>query len=313
MSEVGGRRVDTVEAVEVVEVALRDGLQNEATLLSTEAKVALGTALVDAGARRLEAVSFVHPRLVPAMADAEAVMAGLPRRPGVSYAGLVLNRRGLDRALAAHVDEVNVVVCASDTFSRRNQGMGRDEALAVASEVTEAARSAGLVVTLTVATAFGCPFEGEVDPGQVLAVAEGGLRAGATEVCLADTIGCAVPTQVVGLFTEVGRAAQRLGSVVPLRLHAHNTRNTGFANAWAALQSGVSVLDASVGGIGGCPFAPRATGNIGTDDLVYLLERSGYRTGFDLSALVRIADGVADRLGHVTPSLLPKAGMFPGS
>lgn len=297
--------------VAIVEVALRDGLQNEPTVLTTAAKIDLGTALVDAGARRVEAVSFVHPQRVPAMADAEAVMEGLPRRPGVSYSGLVLNQRGLGRALAAGVDEVNVVVCASDTFSRRNQGVGRDESTLLATDLVQTARSAGLGVTLTIATAFGCPFEGEVDPDSVLVVAEAGLRAGATELCLADTIGVGVPTQVRALAAGVNRVADRLGVDVPLRLHAHNTRNTGFANAWAAIDCGVTVLDASVGGIGGCPFAPRATGNIGTEDLVYLLERSGLRTGLDLGALMAIAADLGRQLGHVTPSLLPRAGMFP--
>lgn len=290
---------------------MRDGLQNEPTVLSTAAKIDLGTALVEAGTRRIEAVSFVHPRLVPAMADAEAVMEGLPRPTGVSYAGLVLNQRGLSRALAAGVDEVNVVVCASDTFSHRNQGTGREEAMRSATKVVATARSAGLGVTLTVATAFGCPFEGEVDPNAVLAVAEAGLRAGATELCLADTIGVGVPTQVRTLVAGINRVADRLGVDVPLRLHAHNTRNTGFANAWAALDCGVTVFDASVGGIGGCPFAPRATGNIGTEDLVYLLERSGLRTGLDLGALIAIAGDLGRQLGHATPSLLPRAGMFP--
>ena len=292
----------------VVEVSPRDGLQNEPVVLTTEAKVELIARLVAAGARRIEAVSFAHPRLVPAMADAEAVMARVPRGDGVSYAGLVLNRRGLDRAVDAGVDEVNVVVCVSDTFSRRNQSMSTEEAMAVAEQVAADADAHGLFTTLTLATAFGCPFEGEVPPDRVVELARRGAAAGFQELCLADTIGVGTPDQVRELTARVREA---VGEGPPLRYHFHNTRNTGLANAYAAVLDGVALLDASAGGIGGCPFAPRATGNIATDDLVYMAERMGFKTGVDLRALLPIAGFLTDGLGHQVPAMLPKAGPFP--
>ena len=294
--------------VTIVEVSPRDGLQNEPEILSTDAKVELITRLVAAGARRIEAVSFAHPRLVPAMADAEAVMAAVPRGDGVSYAGLVLNRRGLDRAVDARVDEVNVVVCVSDTFSRRNQNLSTGEAMGMAGEVAAEARSRGLFTTLTLATAFGCPFEGEVDPGRVVELARQGAAAGFDELCLGDTIGVGTPDQVRGFTARIREVA---GDRPRLRYHFHNTRNTGFANAFAAVLDGVEVLDASAGGIGGCPFAPNATGNIATDDLVYMLERMGVTTGWDLEALLPTARFLTDQLGHQVPAMLPRAGSFP--
>jgi hydroxymethylglutaryl-CoA lyase len=294
--------------VTIVEVSPRDGLQNEAVVLSTDDKLALIGRLVAAGARRVEAVSFAHPRMVPAMADAEAVMERVPRGDGVAYAGLVLNRRGLERALAAGVDEVNMVVCVSDTFNRRNQNAPTEQSMHDAADVLGRAREAGLFTTLTLATSFGCPFEGEVDPGRVVELAARGAAAGAQELCLADTIGVGVPSQVRDL---AGRVRDAAGAEPPLRFHFHNTRNTGFANAVAAVEEGVRVLDASAGGIGGCPFAPRATGNIATDDLVYLLHRMGMTTGYDLEALLPTAAFLADRLGHEVPALLPRAGSFP--
>jgi hydroxymethylglutaryl-CoA lyase len=294
--------------VTIVEVSPRDGLQNEAVVLSTDAKVELVTRLVGAGARRVEAVSFAHPKLVPAMADAEAVMERVPRSDGVAYAGLVLNRRGLDRALDAGVDEVNVVVCVSDTFNRRNQNASTEESMQAAAEVLARARGHGLFTTLTLATSFGCPFEGEVSPDRVVQLAARGAAAGARELCLADTIGVGVPSQVRELATRVRDA---VGEEPPLRFHFHNTRNTGFANAVAAVDQEARVLDASAGGIGGCPFAPKATGNIATDDLVFLLERMGMRTGFDLEALLPTAAFLSRQLGHEVPALLPKAGSFP--
>lgn len=334
--------------ISVVEVGLRDGLQNEPAVLSTESKVGLARRLVAAGLRRLEVAAFVHPKLVPAMADAEAVMAAVPRRAGanwqaganpqagtdrqvgvnpraganpqaganlrddanrpVRYAGLVLNTRGLDRALAAQVDEVNVVVPASDTFCLRNQNVKTHEALATALEVTERARTAGVWATVTIATAFGCPFEGEVPKRRVLELAGQALEAGADEVCFADTIGVGVPAQVA----ELADAMRDVRGEAGLRFHFHNTRNTGYANAWTAIEHGATALDASAGGIGGCPFAPRATGNIATEDLAYLLDRSGVETGLDLDALVGVAEELSGLLGRPVPSLLPRAGGFPG-
>ena len=289
----------------VVEVSPRDGLQNESAVLATEAKVELIARLVSAGARRVEAVSFAHPRLVPAMADAEAVMGQVPRGEDVSYAGLVLNRRGLDRA---GVDEVDVVVCVSDTFSRRNQNLGSHEAMAMAEQVAADAGAHGLFTTLTLATAFGCPFEGEVPADRVVELARRGAAAGFQELCLADTIGVGTPDQVQELTARV-RAV--VGEEPPLRYHFHNTRNTGLANAYAAVLDGVTTLDASAGGIGGCPFAPKATGNIATEDLVYMAERMGFRTGLDLHSLLPIAGFLTDRLGHQVPAMLPRAGPFP--
>jgi len=294
--------------VTIVEVSPRDGLQNERTILSTDAKVELITRLVDAGARRVEAVSFAHPRLVPTMADAEAVMARVPRREGVSYAGLILNRKGLDRAVGAGVDEVNVVVCVSDTFSTRNQNMPADEAMRMAADVVAAARDRGLFTTITLATAFGCPFEGEVDPARVAEFARRSADAGVQELCLADTVGVGAPDQVQDLTARVRDLA---ADTPTLRFHFHNTRNTGFANAYAAVAEGVDVLDASAGGIGGCPFAPKATGNIATDDLVYMLERMGRPTGIDLESLIPTAGFLSEQLGKEVPALVPRAGVFP--
>jgi hydroxymethylglutaryl-CoA lyase len=298
----------TGATVVIVEVSPRDGLQNEPVVLSTDAKVELIGRLVEAGARRVEAVSFVNPRLVPAMADAEAVMARVPRTAGLSYAGLVLNRRGLDRAVAAGVDEVNVVVGVSDTFSRRNQNLATEEAMGMAEEVVAEARPRGLFTTLTLSTAFGCPFEGEVPAGRVVELARRGAAAGYDELCLADTVGVGTPNQVRELTAGVREA---VGQEPPLRYHFHNTRNTGFANAFAAILDGVTVLDASAGGIGGCPFAPNATGNIATDDLVYMLDRMGLETGLDLEALLPTAAFLAEQLGHQVPAMLPRAGPFP--
>jgi len=298
-----------MNGVTIVEVSPRDGLQNEKTILSTDAKVDLITRLVDAGARRIEAVSFAHPRLVPTMADAEAVMERVPRPEGVSYAGLILNRKGLDRAVGAGVDEVNVVVCVSDTFSGRNQNATADEAMRMAGDVVDAARSRGLYTTITLATAFGCPFEGEVDPARVAEFARRSADSGVQELCLADTVGVGAPDQVADL---TGRMRDDLGTDGPrLRYHFHNTRNTGFANAYAAVIEGVDVLDASAGGIGGCPFAPKATGNIATDDLVYMLERMGHPTGIDLKTLLPTAEFLGEQLGHEVPALVPRAGTFP--
>ena len=293
--------------VGIVEVSPRDGLQNERALLETGAKVELIERAVAAGVRRIEAVSFVHPTLVPAMADAEAVMERLTRAPGVSYIGLVLNRRGYDRALAAGVDEVNVVVPASDGFAKANQNSTTEALTAVAEEILAEAAAAGLPASLTVATSFGCPFDGEVDPDRVVAVARRAVAAGAREIAIADTVGVGVPSQVRALLDGVRAVAPD----VVTRAHFHNTRNTGFANAVAALEWGVDWLDASNGGIGGCPFAPAATGNIATEDLVYLLHRMGHDTGLDLDALLPIAGFLSDALGYRVPALLPRAGTFP--
>ncbi len=304
----------TPARLEIVDVGPRDGLQNEATPVPTAVKLQLIRRLLEAGVRRLEAVSFVHPKLVPQMADAEAVMAAV-RQDGfgpvpaeeITYIGLVLNRRGLDRALAAGVDEVNVVVAASDGFARRNQNSSTAELVAAAAEIAAGAREAGVASSVVVSTAFGCPFDGEVAPQTVLDVVRALIDAGYREVALADTIGVAVPAQVRALFG----AARALAGDVRWRAHFHNTRNTGYANALAAVESGVSVLDASVGGIGGCPFAPAATGNIATEDLQYLVQRSGFETGLDLGRLAGTGTWIAGQVGREAPALLGRAGPFP--
>jgi hydroxymethylglutaryl-CoA lyase len=294
-------------SVEIVEVGPRDGLQNEDVVVDTATKVSLIERMLDAGVRRVEATSFVHPKRVPQMADADAVMAAVPRDRGASYIGLVLNERGLDRALAAGVDEVNVVVVATETFSQRNQGVGVDGMLDAWQRIARRSRDAGLRTSVTISAAFGCPFEGEVPAQRVVEIADRAATAGPDEIALADTIGVGVPPQVTGLV----RAVREEVGGIPLRCHFHNTRNTGFANVVAALDAGVAALDASVGGIGGCPFAPAATGNIATEDLIYLLDRMGVTHGVDLELASRTAEWIGDQLGSTVPGLLSRAGPFP--
>lgn len=295
-------------AVEIVEVGPRDGLQNESALVSTAAKIAYIEKLIDAGARRIEATSFVHPKRVPQMADAEQVMAGVPRDRGVSYIGLVVNERGLDRALAAGVDEVNVVLVASETFSQRNQGMSIADAAASFAAISRRAKEAGRRVSAVIGASFGCPFEGEVPPETVAALARRCAEAGADEIGLADTIGVGVPADVAVLVDAV-----RAHTELPLRFHFHNTRNTGYANALTAVSLGAAALDSSAGGIGGCPFAPAATGNIATEDLAYALRRTGVPTGLDLDKVVAAAAFIGGELGGAPPALLGRAGDFPGT
>lgn len=298
--------------MQIIEVSPRDGLQNEAALVSTEQKVALVRRAAAAGARRIEAVSFVNPRAVPQMADAEAVMAQLAADPllarlGVSLIGLVLNRRGVDRALSAGVDELNFVVVASETFNRRNQGVAIAETLAQLAGSAAIARAEGRPISVTIGAAFGCPFEGEVEAGQVAGIAARVADMGVDEIALADTIGVADPVAVEHRVARVAAAAPG----VALRCHFHNTRNTGLANAFAAWRAGVEALDASIGGIGGCPFAPAATGNIPTEDTVYMFERMGVATGYDLTALVEAATWIGGVLSREPPGMLSRAGLFP--
>ncbi len=293
--------------VQIVDVAPRDGLQSEAVVLPTETKIELVDRLVDAGIRRVETVSFARPDRVPQMADAEAVMEALPRDNGVSYAGLVLNERGVDRAVAARVDEINAVVVVTDTFSSRNQNTTTEGALAAWSAVAEKAAAAGIPAAVTMAAAFGCPYEGEVPVERLVQVAAAAAEANPTELVLADTIGVAVPSDV---RERVAAVQDAIGDVT-LRCHFHNTRNTGMANAYAAVEAGIGVLDASLGGIGGCPFAPRAVGNIPTEDLVYMLERAGVETGVSLERLIAAAEWLGEQLGRGVPGLLSRAGPFP--
>jgi hydroxymethylglutaryl-CoA lyase len=296
-------------SVEILEVGPRDGLQNEPTVLSTATKVDFIERAVAAGLRRIEVASFVNPKRVPQMGDAEEVLKALPQRAGVYYIGLVLNRRGFERAQAAGCNEIGMAVFASDTFNQRNQGATTDESIAAWSDIARAARAAGIRAQVTVSAAFGCPFEGEIPVARVLEVAERVAAADPFELALADTIGVGVPSQVTELL---GRLRERLPGL-KLRCHFHNTRNTGLANAYAAVEAGIATLDASIGGIGGCPFAPAATGNIPTEDLLYMLSRMGIETHVDLDALIAIGRWLEDRLGRPVPGLLVKAGGFPGA
>jgi hydroxymethylglutaryl-CoA lyase len=295
------------QLIEIVEVGPRDGLQNETVKLTTAAKVELIHRLVRAGIRRVEVASFVSPTRVPQMADAEQVMAALAPRPDVTYIGLVLNRKGFDRALAAGCREITMAVFASDTFNRRNQGVGTQESIETWLEVAKAARAAGVRAQVTISAAFGCPFEGEIPAARVVDIAKRLGEAEPYEIALADTIGVGAPAQVTELVQRVSAAVPK----VPLRGHFHNTRNTGLANAYAAVQAGAHALDSSVGGIGGCPFAPAATGNIPTEDLVYLLHRSGLRTTISLEALLEAGRWLQEQLGRPVPGMLLKAGNFP--
>ena len=294
--------------IEIVEVSPRDGLQSEPEVLPTEQKASLITRAIDAGVRRIEVTSFVHPKRVPQMADAEALLKLLPDRHDVSFIGLVLNRRGFERAVAAGVDEITMPVVVSDTYNQRNQGCPTLKSVEDWLAIAESARAEGIRAGVTLSAAFGCPFEGEVPLDRVLDIAARVAVANPDEIALADSIGVASPAEVTRLVEAVRDAVPG----VPLRCHFHNTRNTGLANAFAAVQAGVTALDSSIGGIGGCPFAPAATGNIPTDDLVYMLHRSGFDTGLDLEQVIRISGWLADVLHHEVPAMLPKAGNFPG-
>jgi len=294
--------------ITVMEVSPRDGLQNESALLSTEDKLELIDRSLASGARRIEVTSFVHPRVVPQMADAEAVCQGLPQRGDVTYTGLVLNRRGYERLLATErLDEAGIVIPASDTFGSRNQGMTVAEGLAMATDILTDARGRNFRAQVTIAVAFGCPFEGDVSVESVLDIARRLADAGPVEIGLADTVGVGVPAQVRDLFGALG---EEFGDDIPLRAHFHDTRNTGIANADAALGVGVRTLDASIGGVGGCPFAPNASGNIATEDLVYMLGRSGVDHGLALDVLIDGAEWLSGVLGKPVPSSLLKAGDF---
>ena len=293
--------------IELVEVSPRDGLQNEPEILSTEVKLELIRRAVAAGVRRLEAASFVDPRRVPQMADAEAVMEGVPKDDDVTYIGLVLNRRGFDRAAEAGCEEVNYALVASDAFSERNQGTTIEQGIEVLDDIAGAAREAGIRCSATISAAFGCPFQGVVKPERVHGLIAHCAGLGLFEIGIADTIGVAAPGEVAEMFAE----AARLAPEARLRGHFHNTRNTGIANAFAAAEAGVHALDASIGGIGGCPFAPAATGNIPSEDLVYMLHRLGIGTGIDIEALIETAHWIETQLGRAVPAMVSRAGNFP--
>jgi len=292
-------------ALIVCDVGPRDGLQNEARTLEPAVRAELCDRLAAAGLRRIEASSFVNPKLVPQMAGAEEVMAALHRVGGTTYAGLVLNEKGYERALAAGVDEVHYAFSAGDEFGRRNQNATTEESLKTAIALVARARSDRMPVTVTISVAFGSPFDGPIPAEHVLKIVERLMAVPPDEICLADTIGVAVPPQV----HELVRGARELGAVVGA--HFHNTRNTGYANAVAALEEGVVSLDASVGGAGGCPFAPKATGNIATEDLAYLLRGLGVETGIDLDALIATSQWLGAQLGKELPGMLARAGDYP--
>ena len=290
--------------IEIVDVGPRDGLQNEDKTLSPEVRAELCDRLAAAGVPRVEAASFVNPKLVPQMAGAEEVMSSIKRRPGTSYAGLVLNEKGYERAIEAGVDEVRYAFPVTETFAKRNQNTTVADAKELAERLVERARLDGVRISVTLSAAFGCPFEGRVEPKVVLYIAERVGAARPDEIVLADTIGVGVPTQVRELVEGVLAFGTTVGC------HFHDTRNTGIANAAAAVEAGATVLDASVGGTGGCPFAPKATGNISTEDLVYLLHGMGYETGIDLEALIECATWLSEQLGKELPGQVHKAGNF---
>ena len=290
--------------VTICDVGPRDGLQNEDRRLDPETRAELVNRLAATGLQRIEVVSFVNPARVPQMAGAEEVVAAIDRRADVVYAGLALNEKGYDRLAATGLDEVHFAFASTETFNRRNQNASPDESVEVAGRIIALAHADGIRATVTIGAAFGCPFEGAVDPGRVIELASRLTDAGADEIVLADTVGVGVPRQVKQLVSEAAKLSR------PVGVHLHNTRNTGFANAYAALEAGASVFDASVGGIGGCPFAPRATGNICTEDLVYLLHGEGIDTGIDLDELIAVAEWLEAELGRELPGQVYRAGTF---
>ncbi|GLQ23717.1 hydroxymethylglutaryl-CoA lyase [Algimonas ampicilliniresistens] len=296
-----------MRTIEILDVTARDGLQNEARMFSTAEKLDLIGRALSAGAKRIEVASFAHPKYVPQMADAEAVIAGLPRDTDATFIGLVMNERGVDRALKTDVHELGLVAAASDTFATKNQNQTRDESVEMACDMSEKAQTADRAFNVTIATAFGCPFEGEIAEDTVISMVHRFADAGFEEVAIADTIGVANPWQVSSMFERVARELPHLS----MRAHFHNTRNTGLANVHAAIQAGVTTIDASIGGIGGCPFAPNATGNVPSEDVVYMLERAGYATGYDLNAIIETAHWLSKVMEKQLPGMVSRAGGFP--
>ena len=296
------------KTIEIVEVSPRDGLQNEQVAVSAQDKLALIERAIDCGARRIEVTSFVNPKAVPQMADADAVAAGLPQRGDVTFIGLVMNRRGADRALATgRIDQLGAVSVATDGFAMRNQGQTSDGSVEAAKEIIEAAKAAGKSAQATIAASFGCPFEGEVAEERVVEMATSIAEAEPVEIALADTIGVANPAHVASLISKVREAVPQL----PVRIHLHNTRGTGLANVWAAIGAGAATIDASIGGLGGCPFAPGAAGNVATEDVQYMLERAGIETGLELDALIETNRWLTGVMDKELPAMVGKAGGFP--
>jgi len=294
------------QRVEIVDVGPRDGLQSQPTLVSTADKLAFIGRLVDAGVRRLEVASFVNPKRVPQMADADAVIAGLPKRDDVRYIGLVLNRRGFERALETGIREINCVVIPSDTFAQKNQGTTAAGLIDFVRELAPEARASGVTCGVTISAAFACPFEGETPPGRVTDFARALADVGVDEIAIADTIGMAGPSDVKRLLDAV----QPVVGDIPLRCHFHDTRNTGVANAFAAVEMGVRIIDASCGGVGGCPFAPNATGNVATEDVLYTLTRAGFDTGIDIAKIIETTEWLGGVLEAPMPAMVARAGLF---
>lgn len=296
--------------ISFVEVGPRDGLQNEKTLIASTDKLALIAKAIDAGARRIEVTSFVNPKRVPQMADADAVCAGLPDRDDVTFIGLVMNAKGAERAVATgRINQLGAVAVATDKFAIANQGQTSGESVAAATAIIHQAKSAGLTGQVTIGAAFGCPFEGEVSEDHVVEMARKLAQADPIEIGLADTIGVGNPAQVARLVRRVAEAIAPL----PVRVHFHNTRNTGLANVWAAIGSGASVVDASLGGLGGCPFAPGAAGNVPSEDVVYMLERAGITTGMNLEKLVAASQWLSGVMGRQLPGMVAQAPAFPAA
>ena len=296
-----------IRPVEILDVTARDGLQNETVMFSTEEKIELISRSMQAGAKRLEVASFAHPKYVPQMADAEAVIGALPKNDNVTYIGLAMNERGVDRAIKTDIDEVGLVVVATDTFAQKNQNQTRDGSVDMACAMIEKVKAAGRRVNVTIAASLGCPFEGEVAIETVVAMSKRLAAFSPDEISLADTIGVGNPWHVKALFSEVKKASPNM----PLRAHFHNTRNTGLANIYAALEVGVDTLDVSVGGIGGCPFAPAATGNVPSEDVVYMLERNGVETGMSLDKIIKTAQWLEQKMDKPLPGMVSRAGGFP--
>ena len=297
------------EFIEIVDVSPRDGLQSQPVTLSVDHKIELIKRLIDAGVQRLEAVSFVNPKRVPQMADAEEVVRGLPRRDDVSYIGLALNLRGFERAAACGVDEVKYAVVASDTFSMRNQGATTEQTMELVAEFTREVDATDMGKAVTVSAAFGCPFEGEIPMERVVNLVQRLAAMGYDEISLADTIGAAGPSDVAALIRRI----RTLEPDLILGCHFHNTRNTAVANTYAAIQEGVRSFDASCGGVGGCPFAPAATGNVATEDLLYTIHRMGFETGIDINSIIDTAKWLEGPLNAPMPAMLTRAGVFPAT
>ena len=293
--------------ISILEVGPRDGLQSEPEILPTEVKKEFITRTINAGIKQIEVTSFVHPKKVPQMADAEKLVESLPEKDDVTYIGLIMNQRGFERARDCGIDEVGMVIVSTDTYNMKNQNVVTQESIDNWLSIAAEAKSAGIRTSVVIACSFGCPYEGEIDPEHIASIAEQVLKGKPDVLGLADSVGVAVPSQIKKTFSLV----KELAPSIPLRTHLHNTRNTGLANAAAAVEAGVSIIDASTGGIGGWPFAPRATGNIPTDDLLYMLDRSGVETGVDLRQVVKTTDWLEEQLGRAVPAMVPKAGIFP--